>query len=186
MNRIESQATSAVIPNEQHARWVIAGLTLVVFVGVSFVLFGLGDRPSAEGRSILPEINASLNGLSGLFLIVGYVLIRQRKITAHKSCMLTAFVLSSLFLITYLIHHYQVGSVPFEGQGWLRVLYFSLLIPHVVLAAVVVPLALTTIHKGWKSRFDKHVRIARWTLPIWLFVSVSGVLVYVMLYHLGG
>ncbi|MCZ6532800.1 MAG: DUF420 domain-containing protein, partial [SAR324 cluster bacterium] len=94
MNRIESQATSAVIPNEQHARWVIAGLTLVVIVGVSFVLFGLGDRPSAEGRSILPEINASLNGLSGLFLIVGYVLIRQRKITAHKSCMLTAFVLS--------------------------------------------------------------------------------------------
>ncbi len=183
---MESQATSAVIPSERHARWVIAGLTLVVLVGVSFVLFGLGDRPSAEGRSILPEINATLNGLSGLFLIVGYVLIRQRKITAHKSCMLTAFVLSSLFLITYLIHHYQVGSVPFEGQGWLRVLYFSLLIPHVVLAAVVAPLALTTIHKGWKSRFDKHVRIARWTLPIWLFVSVSGVLVYVMLYHLGG
>ena len=186
MNRMESRATSAVIPNEKLTRWVIAGLTLVVFVGVSFVLFGLGDRPSAEGRSILPEINASLNGLSGLFLIVGYVLIRQRKITAHKSCMLTAFVLSSLFLITYLIHHYQVGSVPFEGQGWLRVLYFSLLIPHVVLAAVVVPLALTTIHKGWTSRFDKHVRIARWTLPIWLFVSVSGVLVYVMLYQLGG
>ena len=183
MNRMESPATSAVIPNEQHTRWVIAGLSLVVFVGVSFVLFGLGDRPSAEGRSILPEINASLNGMSGLLLIVGYVLIRQRKITAHKSCMLTAFVLSSLFLISYLIYHYQVGAVPFEGQGWVRVLYFSLLIPHVILEALVVPLALITINRGWKSRFDKHVRIARWTLPIWLFVSVSGVVVYLMLYR---
>ena len=97
MNRMESQATSAVIPNEQHTRWVIAGLSLVVIIGVSFVLFGLGERPIAEGRSILPEINASLNGLSGLFLIVGYVLIRQRKITAHKTCMLTALACRRCF-----------------------------------------------------------------------------------------
>ncbi len=120
-----------------------------------------------------------------MLLTVGYACIRQRKVVAHKICMVTAFVVSSLFLVTYLIHHYQVGSVPFSGQGWLRGVYFSLLIPHVVLAALVVPLALTTIHHGWKSRFDKHVRIARWTLPIWLYVSVSGVLVYWMLYWLG-
>lgn len=184
---MENQATSGLVSTqERFTTWIIAGLTVVVFAAVVLVLFGLGERaPQGAGRSTLPEINASLNGLSAILLVTGYVFIRKRKITAHKTCMLTAFALSSLFLITYLIHHYQVGSVPFQSQGWLRIIYFSLLIPHVALAAVVVPLALTTIHRGWKARFDEHVRIARWALPIWLFVSVSGVLVYVMLYHLG-
>ena len=99
--------------------------------------------------------------------------------------MTTALVVSSLFLVTYLTHHYRVGSVPFAGEGWLRGAYFSVLIPHVVLAELVVPLALTTISHGLTSRFDKHVRIARWTLPIWLYVSIGGVLVYWMLYWLG-
>ena len=110
--------------------------------------------------------------------------IEKMKATAHKTCMLSAFVVSSFFLVSYLLHHYQVGSVPFLGRGWQRNVYFALLIPHVVLAACVVPLALTTIHRGWKSRLEQHVRIARWTLPIWLYVSVSGVLIYWMLYHL--
>ena len=170
---------------EQLACWIIAGLTLVVFAGVVLVLFGFaGSVPRGAGLPILPEVNASLNGMSAILLVAGYLCIRTGKITAHKTCMVTAFVFSSLFLITYLMHHYQVGSVPFRGQGWLRVVYFSVLIPHVVLAGAVIPLALTTIHRGWKERFDKHVRIAKWTLPVWLFVSVSGVLVYVMLYHL--
>jgi len=168
------------------SRWVIAGLSILVFVGVAVVLFGgRGQAPREVGASILPAVNALLNGTSAVLLSVGYICIRRRKVTAHKTCMVTAFVVSSLFLVSYLIHHYQVGSVPFLGPGWLRGVYFTLLIPHVVLAACVVPLALTTIHRGWKSRFEQHVRIARWTLPIWLYVSVSGVLVYWMLYHLG-
>ena len=165
---------------------VIATLSLVVVAGVAFVLLGSPTGVGAETRaSILPAVNALLNGTSALLLTVGYVCIRRKKVIAHKTCMATALVVSSLFLVTYLIHHYRVGSVPFAGEGWLRRVYFSLLIPHVVLAAMVVPLALTTIHHGVTSRFDRHVRIARWTLPIWLYVSVSGVAVYWMLYWLG-
>ena len=164
---------------------VIATLSLVVVVGVAFVLLGSATRTGAETRaSILPAVNTVLNGTSALLLTVGYACIRRKRVIAHKTCMATAFVVSSLFLVTYLIHHYRVGSVPFAGEGWLRGVYFSVLIPHVVLAALVVPLALTTIHHGLTSRFDKHVRIARWTLPIWLYVSVSGVAVYWMLYWL--
>ena len=163
----------------------IATLSLVVVVGIAFVLLGSPTGTGAETRaSILPAVNALLNGTSALLLTVGYWCIRRKKVIAHKTCMATAFVVSSLFLVSYLVHHYQVGSVPFAGDGWLRGVYFSLLIPHVVLAALLVPLALTTIHRGLTSRFDKHVRIARWTLPIWLYVSVSGVAVYWMLYWL--
>ena len=165
---------------------VIATLSLVVVVGVGFVLLGSATRTEAgTSASILPAVNAGLNGTSAVLLTVGYACIRRKRVIAHKTCMATAFVVSSLFLVTYLIHHYRVGSVPFAGEGWLRGLYFGLLIPHVVLAALLVPLALTTIHRGLTSRFVKHVRIARWTLPIWLYVSVSGVLVYWMLYGLG-
>ena len=164
---------------------VIATLSLVVVVAVAFVMLGSTTGTAAGTRaSILPAVNAVLNGTSAVLLTVGYACIRRKRIVAHITCMTTAFVVSSLFLVTYLIHHYRVGSVPFAGEGWLRGVYFSLLIPHVVLAALLVPLALTTIHRGVTSRFDKHVRIARWTLPIWLYVSVSGVLVYWMLYWL--
>ena len=173
------------VNEELIARWVIIGLSLFVVTAVALVILVFEAAARGEARaSILPAINALLNGTSAVLLSVGYLCIRRRKITAHKTCMVTAFVVSSLFLVTYLTHHYQVGSVLFPGQGWLRLVYFSLLIPHVTLAALVVPLALTTIHLGWKSRFDKHVRIARWTLPTWLYVSVSGVIVYWMLYYL--
>jgi uncharacterized membrane protein YozB (DUF420 family) len=134
--------------------------------------------------SDLPTLNASLNGSSAFFLIVGYYFIRQNKITAHKACMLSAFAASILFLISYLIYHYNIGSKPFTGQGWVRPVYFTILITHTILAIVIVPMAIITLSRALKARFDRHKKIARWTLPIWLYVSVTGVTVYLMLYQL--
>ncbi len=131
----------------------------------------------------LPALNASLNALSGLLLLLGYTLIRTQHIEQHRWCMLAAFATSTLFLVSYLIYHAQVGSVPFAREGFVRPLYFTILITHVVLAAAVLPLALVTLSRGLKSRFAQHRKIARWTLPIWLYVSVTGVLVYVLLYQ---
>jgi putative membrane protein len=134
--------------------------------------------------SQLPTVNAALNSLSAAFLILGFLFIKSKNIKAHKACMLAAFTSSSLFLISYLVYHYQVGSVPFKGQGALRTLYFSILLTHTILAATVVPLALITLTRALKQRFAAHRRIARWTFPIWLYVSVTGVVVYWMLYGL--
>ena len=134
--------------------------------------------------SALPGINASLNSVSALFLAIGYILIRRGRVAAHRFCMLSAFVTSTLFLVSYLIYHFQVGSVPYEGQGWVRPFYFSILISHIILAAAIVPLALVTLVRAVRGKFERHKRIARWTLPIWLYVSVTGVIVYWMLYWL--
>ncbi|MBI4481397.1 MAG: DUF420 domain-containing protein [Acidobacteria bacterium] len=134
--------------------------------------------------SDLPAVNATLNGSSALLLVAGYILIRQRRVTAHKVCMGSAFATSTLFLICYLTYHYHIGSKPFPGQGWVRPLYFSILISHTVLAVSILPLALTTLYRAWRAQFDRHVKIARWTLPIWLYVSVTGVVIYWMLYQL--
>ena len=160
-------------------------LTAIVIGGVALVIYG-PRRGHAAGPSWLPAINAALNAMATVLLGTGYVLIRRRRIAAHRAYMIAAFAASSLFLITYLIHHARVGSVPFHGAAWLRPLYVGLLVPHIVLAALVVPLALTTIYRAWRGRFDRHRRVARVTLLIWLYVSVSGVLVYVLLYHFGG
>ncbi len=130
----------------------------------------------------LPAVNATLNGISALLLGAGYVLIRRKQVTAHKACMLSAFGVSVLFLASYLTYHYHVGSVPFGGRGWSRPLYFSVLLTHTPLATAIVPLALITLYRAWRGQFEKHKRIARWTLPIWLYVSVTGVVVYLMLY----
>ena len=132
----------------------------------------------------LPIVNASLNATSGVLLIIGWFLIRARRIDLHRRVMIAAFVASSLFLVCYVIYHAQVGSVRFTRQGFVRPLYFSILITHVTLAAVVLPLAIVTLSRGLKARYARHRTIARWTLPIWLYVSVTGVVVYVMLYHL--
>ncbi len=132
----------------------------------------------------LPAVNAVLNATSAVLLASGYGFIRRRQITAHKRCMVAACATSALFLLSYLTYHYHVGSMPFRGQGWIRLLYFTILISHTILAAAIVPLALTTLFRAWKADFSKHVRIARWTLPIWLYVSVTGVIIYVMLYQL--
>ncbi|MFI5397657.1 MAG: DUF420 domain-containing protein [Candidatus Binatia bacterium] len=134
----------------------------------------------------LPTLNAALNGTSAVLLAFGYRFIRRREIAAHRICMLAAFGVSTLFLISYLTYHYQVGSVRFPGSGWLRGLYLTILATHTLLAALVPPLAIVTLSRAVAERFDKHRRLARWTLPIWLYVSVTGVIVYWMLYHLGG
>src|SRR5262245_1064174 len=132
----------------------------------------------------LPAVNASLNALSGTLLVIAYALIRARRIEQHRRVMLAAFTTSSLFLVCYLIYHAQVGSVPFTRQGFVRPIYFTILITHVTLAALVLPLAIVTLSRGLKARYPQHRRIARWTFPIWLYVSVTGVLVYVLLYQL--
>lgn len=132
----------------------------------------------------LPAVNAGLNSISGLLLAAGYRYIRRGKIAAHRACMAAAFGVSTLFLICYLTYHAQVGSVPFQREGWIRPVYFTILISHIVLAAAILPLALVTLYRAWRERFDSHRRIARWTLPIWLYVSVTGVVIYLMLYRL--
>lgn len=132
----------------------------------------------------LPTVNAILNGISALLLVTGYLMIRRRQVTAHKLCMGTAFVTSTVFLVSYLTLRYYAGMTGFTGQGWIRPVYFTILISHTILAATIVPLALVTLSRALRSRFDRHVRIARFTLPLWLYVSVTGVIVYVMLYHL--
>jgi putative membrane protein len=132
----------------------------------------------------LPGVNAGLNSVSAILLLCGYLFIRRKQILAHRTCMLSACVTSALFLISYLVYHYFVGSVPFKGVGWIRPVYFSVLISHVILAAAIVPLALMTLGRALRGNFEGHKRIARWTLPIWLYVSVTGVIVYWMLYRL--
>lgn len=131
----------------------------------------------------LPTVNAILNAMSACFLICGYAFIRKRKIAAHRNCMLTAMTVSALFLISYLIYHSQVGATKFSGTGWVRPVYFAILISHTVLAAAIVPMATVTLYRALRKDFSRHRLIARWTLPIWLYVSVTGVLIYLMLYH---
>lgn len=132
----------------------------------------------------LPALNALLNTTSAVLLAAGYRLIRQGKREAHRKAMTAALVVSALFLASYLIYHAQVGSVRFQKTGWIRPVYFTILISHTVLAACVAPLALITVWRAWRGRFDRHRRLARITLPLWLYVSVTGVIVYAMLYHL--
>lgn len=131
----------------------------------------------------LPAVNATLNALSGVLLLVGFSRIRAGRRDQHRKWMLAAFAASSLFLISYVFYHAQVGSVRFTRQGFVRPLYFTILITHVTLAAVVLPMALVTLSRGLNGRFRQHRAIARWTFPIWLYVSVTGVLVYVLLYQ---
>lgn len=128
-------------------------------------------------------LNASLNGTSAILLACGYAAIRNGKIKVHKAFMISAFVVSNLFLISYLIYHYRVGHVVFQGQGWIRPVYFALLLSHTVLAIVIVPLILITLRRAWLEKFDRHRAIARWTLPLWFYVSVTGVIVYILLYQ---
>lgn len=131
----------------------------------------------------LAPLNAFLNGCATLLLLAGYIFIKNRWVRAHRACMLSAMGFSVVFLTSYLTYHYNVGNVRFSGQGWVRTLYFSILIPHVILAVVIVPLALTTIYFALKGNFRRHRGIARWTWPLWMYVSVTGVIVYLMLYH---
>ena len=195
---------------------VIALLTVIVVGLVAWLTLTNGTAPGALNVAALPLVNACLNSVSAVLLVAGGILIRQRKFTAHVACMAGAFGVSTLFLVSYVTYHYHAGSRPFTGQGFIRPIYFAILISHIVLAALIVPLALTTIYHGWralrhlaprrragdapgltdpsrrpapplaKTRHlgtTTHAKIARWTLPVWLYVSVSGVLVYVLLHH---
>jgi len=134
--------------------------------------------------SIFPAINASLNGASAVLLATGRVFIRRGQMAAHRACMIAAVATSSVFLVSYLYYHAHVGSVHFRGQGWARPVYFTILTSHTLLAVTIVPLVIVTLSRGLRARFDRHRAIARWTYPLWMYVSVTGVVIYLMLYHL--
>lgn len=135
-------------------------------------------------NSVLPHLNASLNAASGILLLAGFFFIRHRRITAHIACMTAALSISTLFLVSYLIYHYHYGSIKFSGQGVVRQLYLGILLTHTFLAVVIVPLIILTLRRALRGEYRQHRRIARWTYPLWLYVSVTGVVVYWMLYHL--
>jgi uncharacterized membrane protein YozB (DUF420 family) len=165
-------------------RWTIAGLSIAVVLAVSITM-ALGPVPTSAPvqPSLLARVNVVLNASAGVLLLTGFLFVRSGNVAAHRACMLTAFGLSCAFLVSYVLHHAQVGSVPFRGTGVLRPIYFGILIPHILLAAGIVPLALLTLYRGWTTKIEAHRRIARYTLPLWLFVSSSGVVVYAMLYY---
>lgn len=131
----------------------------------------------------LPALNAALNSTSAALLMCGYLCIRRRRIGAHRACMVAALVTSCLFLVSYLGYHFQVGTTRFTAEGWIRPVYFAILSSHTLLAAVIVPLVLLTLRRARRRDFVRHARLARWTLPLWLYVSVTGVIIYVLLYH---
>jgi putative membrane protein len=163
---------------------VIAVLSLVIVGAVAVLLLGAQAGAAAPTSvAVLPALNAALNAASALLLTAGYVFIRRRRIAAHRACMLAAASVSTAFLVSYVIYHSLAGSRPFTGQGWIRTVYFPVLLTHVVLAAGMVPFVLTTLYRALAGDFVRHARLARWTLPVWLYVSVSGVAVYWMLYR---
>jgi uncharacterized membrane protein YozB (DUF420 family) len=133
---------------------------------------------------MLPGVNASLNGTCAILLSLGYFFIKKKQIAAHRIVMVSAFLVSILFLSSYLYYHFHAGSTRFTGTGWIRPVYFTLLLTHTVLATAIVPMILVTLWRAWRGQFDKHARIARWTWPLWMYVSVTGVVIYLMLYRL--
>lgn len=140
--------------------------------------------PVPAQYAVFPVINATLNGTSAVLLLIGRSFIKRGRMAAHRAVMITALVSSSLFLISYIYYHAHVGSVHFQGQGWSRPVYFTILTSHTILAVVIVPMVIITLSRALRERFDRHRAIARWTFPLWLYVSVTGVVIYVMLYHL--
>ncbi len=134
--------------------------------------------------AMFPAIDATMNGISAVLLFTGWTFIKRGRMAAHRACMLAAVLSSSIFLGCYLYYHFHVGSVHFQGQGVWRPIYFTILISHVTLAVVIVPMVIITLSRALRERFDRHRAIAVWTFPLWMYVSVTGVIVYVMLYHL--
>jgi putative membrane protein len=165
-------------------RRIIFALSVSVILAVLVVMALAPSGASSAQPSLLAKVNVVLNASAGIFLLAGFACVRAGNVIWHRRCMLTAFGLSSAFLVSYVLHHARVGSVPFRGEGVLRAIYFAILAPHIVLAGVIVPLALFTLYRGWVGNIVAHRRIARVTFPLWLFVSASGVTVYFMLYYL--
>jgi uncharacterized membrane protein YozB (DUF420 family) len=174
------------VMNDRIVLPVIGLLSLVLVAVVAFLLTGGAGVGAAAGSrvAVLPTVNATLNGAAAVLLVAGWRFVRRRRIAAHRACMVAAAVVSLGFLVSYVTYHALAGSRPFPGQGWIRPVYFALLISHVVLAAAMTPLVLTTLWRALSRDFARHRRIARVTLPVWLYVSVTGVVVYWMLYHL--
>lgn len=170
--------------------WLIGFFSLFVVLLVGFLLLVGPPRSfflflSIEKSDVawLPGLNASLNGASALLLSAGYYFIRQRQIRLHRFCMVAAFTLSAAFLLSYVVYHAAAGSTRFDGPAWLRPYYLLILTSHIVLATLVIPLVLTTLYRAWRCTFVDHRRLAQWAFPIWLYVSASGVVVYLLLYH---
>ncbi len=164
---------------------IVAALTISLVAAIAWLLWRVPSGLEAGHASFLPSLNASLNGATTVCLLFGWRAIRRRQVSRHRAWMVTAVVLSAAFLVSYVVHHYQVGSVRFTGPDWLRLLYLVILVPHIVLSAVMVPFVLLTLTRALQGNFVAHRRVARRTLPIWLVVSVTGVLVYWLLYHVG-
>jgi putative membrane protein len=133
--------------------------------------------------NFFPTLNAILNATSGILLVAGYLFIRRKNINAHRACMVAALITSTLFLACYLTYHYMVGDTKFIGPDWAKTLYFFILVPHIILAVVMLPFIFMTVFRAFRGQFDRHKKVARWTFPVWLYVSVTGVIVYFMLYH---
>ena len=188
MLNVISQKTPIRLPATR-AGWLISLVSLLVVLLVALLSLApqgallRADRLNDTAVAWLPRLNAGLNGASAVLLTAGTLFIRRRQVKRHRFCMLSAFGLSALFLISYVIYHAFAGSTQFPGPPYIRPIYLAILISHIVLAIVVLPLALTTLYRAWQGTFIQHRRIARWTLPIWLYVSVSGVAVYLLLYH---
>ena len=163
---------------------MITGLALVIPMSGATRNLLLFLTPTTLGEyAIFPTINASLNGASAVLLFIGRGMIRRGRMAAHRAVMLAALASSTLFLGFYLYYHFHVGSVRFQGQGWSRPVYFTILISHTILAAAIVPLVVITLSRALREKFDRHRAIARWTWPLWMYVSLTGVIVYFMLYH---
>ena len=169
--------------NDRAVLGLIAVVSATVLGVVGALTLGPAGGPGSVEVSALPAVNAALNATAAVLLAAGFAFIRARRVRAHLGAMTAAFGVSTLFLISYVTYHYHAGSRPFTGQGIVRPIYFALLLTHIVLAAVVVPLALTTLYRAFRGEFGRHRRIARVTLPVWFYVSVTGVLVYWLLYH---
>ena len=164
---------------------IIGVLSFAIVFVVGALL--LGHEPGGPWRAeaaALPALNAALNATSAALLALGWTAVRRRRIALHRACMLAACGVSTLFLVSYVTYHYVAGSRPFMGQGWIRWVYFPILVSHIILAAAMVPFVLTTAYRALSGDYVRHVRIARRTLPVWLYVSVTGVVVYLLLYHL--
>jgi putative membrane protein len=163
--------------------FIIAGISLFVVLAVAFLIYRSQNLTVARpGIYILPKLNAFLNGSVAVLLTVGYIFIRNKNRKAHRFCMITAFIFSSSFLVSYILYHFNATETKFGSADHLeRIIYFTILITHITLASIIVPLTLLTLYRIWNNQIDKHRKIARWTLPIWLYVSITGVIVYLMI-----
>jgi putative membrane protein len=168
----------------QEKTWVriITVVSIVIPLVVALLVYlPAGEIPGFTGVRYLPLFHASLNGMTFILLLSGFYFIMNKQIAKHRASMLGAFALSSIFLLSYVAYHYSTPSTPFGGEGFIRYIYFPILIAHIVLAVVIVPLALFTLYRGLSVQYAAHKKIARWTLPVWLFVALSGVVVYIMM-----